>query len=108
MYGNIYSDTYESVGDGGPTCYYELTNTFRFSLSAISVFINSILVFVLYKKIKKSRELDLSLVKNLNPNWIEKLIGYSSYFTLIVMIFYKLYTGRGVYMLNPCHMCLLQ
>lgn len=36
--GDIYSDNYESLSDGGPRCYNELTDFFRISISIISVF----------------------------------------------------------------------
>lgn len=43
----------------------------------------------------------------MKPRLIEKIVGYSSYATYVIMLGYKIYTGRVVFMLNPCHMCLI-
>lgn len=107
MAGQVYTDDYENIGDGGPGCFQEMTNTFRYTLSSISVVINLTIVYLLTKYVSKSREADLSLVKNVNPNIWEKIVGYISYATYIIMLGYKIYTGRVVFMLNPCHMCLI-
>lgn len=39
LYGNIYTETYEHLSDGGPKCYNDMTNTFRISISTISAII---------------------------------------------------------------------
>jgi hypothetical protein len=38
MYEGIYTDTWEDIGDGGPTCYKELTVQFRVIIALIMVF----------------------------------------------------------------------
>jgi hypothetical protein len=37
MYEGIYTDTWEDIGDGGPTCYKELTVEFRVIIALIMV-----------------------------------------------------------------------
>jgi len=39
LYGDIYNENFENLGDGGPTCYNEMTNEFRITLSSISAVI---------------------------------------------------------------------
>ncbi|KRX06661.1 hypothetical protein PPERSA_13140 [Pseudocohnilembus persalinus] len=106
--GNIYNENFEETADGGPTCYAEMTNEFRFTMVAISVSINLFIVTYFWKNISKSTELDLKLVKNLKPSYLEKLVGYISFLVYLIMVYYKVKTGKLVFMLNPCHMCVLQ
>ncbi|KAL4492477.1 hypothetical protein ABPG72_005612 [Tetrahymena utriculariae] len=106
-YGGIYSDTYEEFSDGGPKCAAAMENQFRITVSAISATINCLIIYLAWNKIKNSRELDLKLVKNLKPSLFEKCIGFLCFATYIVMASYKFYTGRGVFMHNPCHYVLL-
>lgn len=40
--GDIYSDTYESLSDGGPRCYSEMTTFFKTIISICSVFFSYI------------------------------------------------------------------
>lgn len=72
MAGQVYTDDYENIGDGGniilfynnynllsiypdifqflgPGCFQEMTNTFRYTLSSISVVINLTIVYLLTK-----------------------------------------------------------
>jgi len=65
------------------------------------------MIYLTWNTVKKSKELDLSLVKNLKPCIWEKLIGYSCIGTYIVMAGFKFFTRRGIFMNNPCHVILL-
>ena len=51
----------------------------------------------------------MELITNMNskPGFVEILFGYSCFACWILMFGYKLYTGRGVFMLNPCHFVVL-
>lgn len=47
--GDIYSDTYESLSDGGPRCYSEMTTFFKTIISICSVFFHAfLLIFSTY------------------------------------------------------------
>jgi hypothetical protein len=37
LIGDIWSDTYETLADGGPICYNELSDLYRVSITIISV-----------------------------------------------------------------------
>lgn len=37
LIGDIWSDTYETLADGGPTCYKELSDFYRISVTSASV-----------------------------------------------------------------------
>ena len=39
FYQNIFSETYEDIGDGGPKCFNEMTIDFRILIAAITVFL---------------------------------------------------------------------
>jgi len=103
----VYSEEFEEFSDGGPKCAASMTNEFRVTISAISVAYNLVIIYFSWNCIKKSKELDLSLVKNLAPCIWEKLIGYACIATYIVMAWYKFSTRRGIFMNNPCHFVLL-
>lgn len=95
------------MSDGGPTCAAEMTFEFRLTMNLISIFINVVIIYLSWPTISKCKETDMALVKNPNPNWLEKIIGYCCYFIYFLTVYYKLKTGRGVFMNNPCHICLL-
>ena len=40
--GDIWSDTYQTLADGGPTCYSELSDLYRLSVTIISVRLSDI------------------------------------------------------------------
>lgn len=80
-----------------------MTNELRIGIAILSGTINSIIMYYSWKRITRSKELDLTLVKNLSPSIWEKLIGYSCLITYFVMCCYKFYTKRGIFMQNPCH-----
>jgi hypothetical protein len=63
-------------------------------------------MYLAYPTVKKTKELDLSLVKNTKPCLLEKIFGWISIVNFCMMVFYKLYTGRGVFLNNPCHVVL--
>ncbi|CAD8043136.1 unnamed protein product [Paramecium primaurelia] len=105
LYGNIYTETYEHFSDGGPKCYQDMTNTFRISISTISAIICIIVMKKCWAKIKYSQELTRAIGKK--PNIFEYLVGLACWGTFAVQTGYKLYTGRGVFMNNPCHIVLL-
>ena len=54
LYGGIYNDSYQNIGDGGPECYDSIENGLRFQLNAIStvemIFLIGILKAWLYNK----------------------------------------------------------
>jgi TMEM164 family len=107
LFGGIYSESYEEYADGGPICYEEMTVEFRLLMTLVSVVAQVIIICKLYPSILKSREMNLSLVKNLEPSMIEKFVGYCSIATLIIITYYKGNSGRLVFMLNPCHWVML-
>ena len=90
LFGGIYSDTYEEFADGGPTCFNETTVQFRLLVSLFSATILCITIYLTVPTIRKSKELDLTLVKNLNPSLFEKIIGYISISIFLVMFYYKI------------------
>ena len=45
--------------------------------------------------------------KELKPNLIEKIIGILSLLILIVQYYFRINENRAIYMINPCHWCLV-
>lgn len=76
VFGGIYSDTYEEFADGGPTCFNEMTAQFRLLVSLFSASIGFLVVYLTLPTIRKTKELDLTLVEDLNPSILEKIVGY--------------------------------
>ncbi len=48
IYSGVYTETWNNIGDGGPECYYEMTNQYRFTIAAIWVTIPIVLTQGLY------------------------------------------------------------
>jgi hypothetical protein len=107
LYSGIYTDTWEDIGDGGPTCFKELTVQFRVVISIVmTIFQYSVLQFALkqvQKKYGNVKEAD----DKVNPHKIELVFGWISIFVFICQIFYKIAAGKGIFMINPCHVVLL-
>lgn len=41
------------------------------------------------------------------PSFFEKIIGTLSFMIFVAQCYYRLNEQRGIYMLNPCHWCLV-
>ncbi len=42
-----------------------------------------------------------------NPNLLEKIVGILSFLILFFQIYYRANEQRAIYLLNPCHICLV-
>lgn len=40
-------------------------------------------------------------------NWIEKFVAVNGIISLALTLYYKLYTRKGMFIFNPCHLSLL-
>lgn len=113
LYGNIYDENSEFIDYGGPRCYAEMSLAFRQQVILLSTVCNILFMCNTIKNIlgklqptiKRSTELSSALGRL--PNIVEKIVGYLSWATFITQIFYKFYTQRGLYVLNPCHIVVL-
>lgn len=76
-------------------------------LSLISVAVSLFVIRLTWYRVRKSNELKMTLVTNVHPHLVEKVIGYMCYVTYFIMTGYKIYTRRVIFMHNPCHYVLL-
>lgn len=83
-FGGVYSDTYEEMSDGGPKCYESMSMQFRLIVTVISVAYNVNVILWNWPRVKQSKELDLTAVKDLNPSLFEKVVGYIFFLTYII------------------------
>lgn len=64
-------------------------------------------LFLLSYAIKKT-EIEKQKKDATKPNIIEKIVGIFSFLVLICQIYYRINEERAIYMLNPCHCCLVE
>jgi len=107
LYSGIYSDTYEDIGDGGPTCYKEMTVEFRVIIAIIMVPLQYFLQKYLVQKMKNKYKNKLQADVKLEPSQLEKFFGVFSIIIFAVQMCYKFPQGKGIFLLNPCHVVLL-
>lgn len=114
--GDIYNENYESLSDGGPRCYSEMTTFFKTMITACSVILFYINIIKNIYKITYHLSLMIYSIKKtvvpktnlcVKPNFFEKIIGFLSLLIFICQFYYRINEQRGIYMINPCHWCLV-
>jgi hypothetical protein len=109
FYSRVYTDTWEDIGDGGPTCYKELTIQFRVTIAVCLAIIQA---FVMRWALRQARK-KFGQMRNqgrrdlIVPHWFEILCGLFSAALFICQFFYKTYAGKGIFLFNPCHVVLV-
>lgn len=107
LYSGIYTETWEDIADGGPTCFKELSVGYRVTVAlGMAVFQLLVLWFSLNQVRKKYPKKQEALGK-IKPHPIEVFFGYCAILVFAIQAVYKLSSGKGIFLLNPCHVVLL-
>jgi hypothetical protein len=103
FFGGIWNAKYEHIGDGGPRCAAYLTIPYKVMVMAVWVPLQLYSFFKHYKYCKEDYEQMPEHIKNKKPSTLEKITGYFLLAIELLQCYYKFTTGRGAFMLNPCH-----
>jgi hypothetical protein len=108
MYSGVYSDTVDNIEDGGPTCYKEMTVEFRVIVAIIMAVVQYLFQRYLVNRLRNQRNKNgKPSTPEFEPSRLEKFFGEFSLFIFAVQMCYKFPVGKGVFLLNPCHVVLL-
>lgn len=106
--GRIFSSTSELFSDGGPNCYNQLSNEFRFSVYLFMVKnIQSLFHLSIYFLFTKRHIKSSNSTTRRSPILIEKFLGCLQFLIFCLQIVYKSLTLRLIFCLNHCHLCTL-
>jgi hypothetical protein len=108
LYSGIYSDTVDDIQDGGPTCYKEMTVEFRVIIALIMAVAQYFFQRYLVNRLRNQQNKNAKpSTTELEPSKLERFFGHFSIFIFALQMCYKFQAGKGVFMLNPCHVVLL-
>jgi hypothetical protein len=90
------------VEDGGAKCYAEIPKAYHVIVGVISVFIH----FTISKK-WAPHLVNPHIQYSIKPNVVEKIFAIFGIVSLVLTFYFKLITGKGIFIFNPCHVALL-
>lgn len=91
------------VEDGGPACHAEIPKLYHVVSSLINIIIHVFLMKLWGSTLVSSKQQENAPVK---PNFMEKLVAGLAIVCLVLTFYYKLMTGKGLFIFNPCHTAL--
>jgi len=108
LYSGIYSDTVDDIEDGGPTCYKEMTVDFRVIIALIMALSQYFFQRYLVNRVRNQEKKNGTFnTIELKASKLERFFGEFSIFIFAVQMCYKFHDGKGIFLLNPCHVVLL-
>ena len=107
LVGGVYSDSYQSLSDGGPECYGQMTNTYRWMCGAVTMAWYSLVFFLLARPYVQP--LLSKLPSGVPATACERLASMLLLLCILSQFAFKVLAKRVIFMLSPCHMvCLMQ
>jgi len=134
LFSGIYTETWENLADGGITCFQELSIQFRTVIAIIMVilaFLSRLLKNIfrqffnfaswdsrlqrsgknmastLFKKSCLIESRVEKICEEDKPHFAEIVMGYVSILIFLIQAVYKFHAGKGIFLLNPCHIVLV-
>jgi hypothetical protein len=107
FYSKIYTETWENIADGGPTCYKELTVQFRTIITIIMTIVQYCVLKYSLGEVRRKYGQKKESPEKVKPHIMEIFLGWISIIIFCTQIWYKFSAGKGIFLLNPCHVVLL-
>lgn len=99
--GIVYSGIFE---DGGQECYDEIPKKIHVAFAIVGTIFYLIIFFRWKSKLLNFEQVDRAVFK---AGMIEYLVAFVGAISLILTGYMKLATGKGMFLLNPCHVSVL-
>lgn len=90
--------------DGGPECYAEIPKTYHIISALVAILLHVLIIRRWYHTLT-SKQQEKHTIKHSNS--FEKFVAFNCIVSLVLTLYYKMLTGKGIFIFNPCHVSLL-
>ena len=73
----------------------------------VSIIIHGVIIQKWNSSLTDKEQISHEKTESKNPNFIEKIVAFLGVISLVLTFYYKWITGKGAFILNPCHVTLV-